>query len=115
GMIEHFQRPSEKGPRKRPAAEAFEAAIVDKNRRHFRARRANPAQTEPQVERSSLEPADNRIVGEDREQQHYESRADQREPGRARPPWQLHGGLGSQFVRPGKSADSRPDHNPSGT
>src|SRR5271167_1998291 len=115
-MVEHFESASEEDARKRPAAEGFEAAVVDEDHRHFRRRRANSAQAEPQVERRRLEPADKRIVGKEGEHQHHESGADQRQAGRARPARQGHGGGSySRFVRAMKSSNSARVHTLAGT
>src|SRR5271163_540170 len=52
GVIERFERPGEKGARKRPAAEASETSVIDHDQRHVRPRRARPSHTEPQVKGS---------------------------------------------------------------
>jgi hypothetical protein len=92
-LVEHSERAGEEGARERPSAEAFKAAVVDEDHHHFRPWWADPAQAEPQIERCRLEPADERIIGQDSEHQHHEGRADQRHTGRAHAPRQSHGVL----------------------
>src|SRR5215472_7212741 len=116
GLVEHRERAGEEGARERPPAEACKAVVVDQDHHHFRARRANPAQPEPQVERRRLEPAHHWIIGKDSEHQHHEGGADQRQAGRAHAARQGHGGPSyCRLVRPMKSANSASVHTRAGT